>query len=223
MIALGADAFDAQQLEQVALERIVLSGQVLVEWGHRCGAASRSVWGFFPGSVACNIMLCWLLGPPASSVLPRRFPILLEDRSCPNHRKPPLPYRRKWSRPDRSRSVAEGQTRTKPKRQPPYHVILWDDQDHTHAYVIVMLQQLFGYPPTKGFQLADEVDRRGRAIVLTTTLEHAELKRDQIRAYGKDALNAECRARCTPRSSPRLRPRQARLGVPIFWSSPVAV
>jgi ATP-dependent Clp protease adaptor protein ClpS len=83
--------------------------------------------------------------------------------------------------------------RTKPKRQPPYHVILWDDQDHTHAYVIVMLQSLFGYPPTKGFQLADEVDRRGRAIVLTTTLEHAELKRDQIRAYGKDILNAECR------------------------------
>ena len=64
-------------------------------------------------------------------------------------------------------------TRTKTKRQPPYHVILWDDQDHSHAYVIVMLQQLFGYPPTKGFQLADEVDRRGRAIVATTTLERA--------------------------------------------------
>jgi len=46
-------------------------------------------------------------------------------------------------------------TRTKTKRQPPYHVILWDDQDHCHAYVIVMLQQLFGYPLTKGFQLAD--------------------------------------------------------------------
>ncbi|HEX4145733.1 MAG TPA: ATP-dependent Clp protease adaptor ClpS [Pirellulales bacterium] len=83
-------------------------------------------------------------------------------------------------------------TRTKAKRQPPYHVILWDDQDHSHAYVIVMLQQLFGYPPTKGFQLADEVDRRGRAIVATTTLERAELKRDQIRAFGKDILNGEC-------------------------------
>ena len=83
--------------------------------------------------------------------------------------------------------------RTKAKRQPPYHVILWDDQDHSHAYVIVMLQQLFGYPPTKGFQLADEVHRRGRAIVATTTLERAELKRDQIRAFGKDILNAECR------------------------------
>jgi ATP-dependent Clp protease adaptor protein ClpS len=80
--------------------------------------------------------------------------------------------------------------REKPKRQPRYNVILWDDQSHTHAYVVVMLQQLFGHAPTKGFQLADEVDRRGRAIVLTTTREHAELKRDQIRAFGKDGLLA---------------------------------
>jgi ATP-dependent Clp protease adaptor protein ClpS len=81
--------------------------------------------------------------------------------------------------------------REKPKRQPRYNVILWDDQSHTHAYVMLMLQQLFGHAPTKGFQLADEVDRRGRAIVLTTTREHAELKRDQIRAFGKDGLLAE--------------------------------
>jgi len=95
--------------------------------------------------------------------------------------------------PDRqTKRRTRSKARTKPKRQPPYHVILWDDQNHTHAYVIVMLQQLFGYPPTKGFQLADEVDRQGRAIVATTTLERAELKRDQIRAFGKDILNAEC-------------------------------
>src|SRR4029077_12995270 len=73
--------------------------------------------------------------------------------------------------------------RKKPKRQPRYNVILWDDQDHTHAYVMVMMQKVFGYPLEKGFQIADEVDSRGRAIVLTTTLEHAELKRDQIHAF----------------------------------------
>ncbi|HEY1784025.1 MAG TPA: ATP-dependent Clp protease adaptor ClpS [Pirellulales bacterium] len=84
------------------------------------------------------------------------------------------------------------ETRTKPKRQPPYHVILWDDPDHTDVYVVVMLQQLFGYPMTRGYQLATEVDTRGRAIVLTTTLEHAELKRDQIRAFGKDILAEDC-------------------------------
>ena len=81
----------------------------------------------------------------------------------------------------------------KPKRQPRYHVILWDDQFHTHAYVMVMMQQIFGHPLSKGFQIADEVDTRGRAIVLTTTREHAELKRDQIHAFGKDALIEKCK------------------------------
>ena len=81
----------------------------------------------------------------------------------------------------------------KPKRQPPYQVILWNDDDHTYDYVIAMLAKLFGHPPEKGYQLADEVNNRGRAVVLTTTREHAELKRDQIHAYGKDQLMANCR------------------------------
>ncbi|MGD9648772.1 MAG: ATP-dependent Clp protease adaptor ClpS [Pirellulales bacterium] len=83
-------------------------------------------------------------------------------------------------------------TKRKPRRQPPYHVVLWNDDDHTHAYVIAMLQKLFGHPPEKGYQLACEVDTRGRAIVLTTTKEHAELKRDQIHAFGKDGLVGDC-------------------------------
>ena len=37
------------------------------------------------------------------------------------------------------------------RRQPPYHVILLDDDDHTFEYVIGMLQQLFGHPREKGF------------------------------------------------------------------------
>jgi ATP-dependent Clp protease adaptor protein ClpS len=86
-----------------------------------------------------------------------------------------------------------GDTRQQPKRQPPYHVVLWNDDDHTYEYVILMLLTLFGYPPEKGFGIAKEVDTRGRVIVLTTTLEHAELKRDQIHAFGKDALIAKCK------------------------------
>lgn len=78
----------------------------------------------------------------------------------------------------------------RPKRQPRYHVILWNDDDHTFEYVILMLKELFGHPVEQGYRLAKEVDTTGRAIVLTTTLEHAELKRDQIKAYGKDALIA---------------------------------
>jgi ATP-dependent Clp protease adaptor protein ClpS len=80
----------------------------------------------------------------------------------------------------------------RPKRQPRYNVILWDDDDHTYDYVTTMMQQLFGYPRERGRQIAKEVDTQGRAIVLTTTREHAELKRDQIHAFGKDAEIARC-------------------------------
>jgi ATP-dependent Clp protease adaptor protein ClpS len=90
-------------------------------------------------------------------------------------------------RPERERAGS------RPKRQPRYSVILWNDEDHSYEYVIAMLAELFGHPPEKGFQLAAEVDTAGRAAVLTTTKEHAELKRDQIHAYGKDILIAECK------------------------------
>jgi ATP-dependent Clp protease adaptor protein ClpS len=77
---------------------------------------------------------------------------------------------------------------SKPKRQPPYNVILHDDDEHTYGYVVRMLGELFGLGVTRAFRLAREVDKTGRAIVATTTLERAELKRDQIHAYGKDIL-----------------------------------
>ena len=80
----------------------------------------------------------------------------------------------------------------KPRRQPRYQVILWNDEDHTYAYVIVMLMELFGHPAEKGYKLAEEVDSHGRTTVLTTTLEHAELKRDQIHAFGRDGLIDAC-------------------------------
>jgi ATP-dependent Clp protease adaptor protein ClpS len=81
----------------------------------------------------------------------------------------------------------------KSQRQPPYHVVLWNDDDHSYEYVITMLMCLFGHTPEKGFLLAKEVDTQGRVIVLTTTREHAELKQDQIHSYGKDALVAGCK------------------------------
>jgi ATP-dependent Clp protease adaptor protein ClpS len=79
------------------------------------------------------------------------------------------------------------------KKQPPYHVILWNDDDHTYEYVIEMLKKLFGHPEPKGFLMAREVDTKGRVIVDTTSLERAELKRDQIHAYGPDPRLARCK------------------------------
>jgi len=80
------------------------------------------------------------------------------------------------------REETEERTRT----QPPYHVVLINDDDHTYEYVILMLLELFGHPLEKGFQMAQEVDKSGRVIVDTTSMERAELKRDQIHAYGPD-------------------------------------
>jgi ATP-dependent Clp protease adaptor protein ClpS len=80
-----------------------------------------------------------------------------------------------------------------PRRQPRYHVVLWDDDDHSYDYVVRMMQELFGHDAERGYQIARTVDTAGRAICLTTTREHAELKRDQIHAYGRDKLITRCR------------------------------
>lgn len=80
----------------------------------------------------------------------------------------------------------------RPEQQPPYHVILLDDDDHTYEYVIGMLRKLFGYTNERAFQLASEVDSTGRVIVDTTTMERAELKRDQILSFGRDWRIARC-------------------------------
>jgi len=83
------------------------------------------------------------------------------------------------------------------RRQPPYNVILLNDDDHTYEYVVRMLKELFGYPVEKGFKLAELVDRTGRAVVLTTSREHAELKQEQIHAYGPDPLLDRCKGSMT--------------------------
>lgn len=82
---------------------------------------------------------------------------------------------------------------TRNKRQPRYHVILWDSDDHSYEYVVEMMQKLFGHAKEQGFVIAKAVDTSGRAICLTTTMEHAELKRDQIHAYGADPFMKKCK------------------------------
>ena len=79
------------------------------------------------------------------------------------------------------------------RKTPRYNVVLWDDSDHSYQYVIGMMASLFGQPKEAGFAIAREVDTKGKAIVLTTTLEHAELKRDQVHAFGPDAMIASCK------------------------------
>ena len=81
----------------------------------------------------------------------------------------------------------------KPRKLPPFNVVLLDDDDHSYDYVIQMLRRVCGHPEERGFQLAKQVDTTGRAIVLTTHREHAELKRDQILGFGADPRMARSR------------------------------
>ena len=89
--------------------------------------------------------------------------------------------------------VPDRQQQQNTKRQPKYHVLLWDDDHHSYEYVIHMMRTLLGHQSERSYEIASEVDSSGRAVCLTTTLEHAELKRDQIHSFGKDNLIAGCK------------------------------
>ncbi|MBA3846145.1 MAG: ATP-dependent Clp protease adaptor ClpS [Planctomycetes bacterium] len=69
---------------------------------------------------------------------------------------------------------------------PRWHVVLLNDDDHTYDYVIEMLGAVFAHPIEQAFAMAREVDVNGRVIVDTTSRERAELKQEQVHAFGKD-------------------------------------
>jgi ATP-dependent Clp protease adaptor protein ClpS len=67
-----------------------------------------------------------------------------------------------------------------------YHVIILNDDEHTFDYVIEMLQAVFNLPYATAMSCTVEADATGSAIVVTTNLEEAERKRDEVHAYGPD-------------------------------------
>jgi ATP-dependent Clp protease adaptor protein ClpS len=86
----------------------------------------------------------------------------------------------------KNQTEAKTDDKKKPKKQPPYAVIVHDDDFHTYEYVIEVLQKVCGHDLQKAFLLTQAVDLTGRAVVWTGTKEVAELKRDQIRGFGPD-------------------------------------
>lgn len=97
---------------------------------------------------------------------------------------------------DRVDAPHETIVRPKPRKKPQsklpprYNVVLWDDPIHTYDYVIEMMQRLFHHSAIQALKIAEEVDKSGRAICFTTSKEVAELKRDQIQAYGSDPMSS---------------------------------
>jgi ATP-dependent Clp protease adaptor protein ClpS len=84
--------------------------------------------------------------------------------------------------PGRTRPLPE----TDPAIEPPWHVILLDDDTHTYDYVIEMLMTLFDHSLKTAFKMARTVDECGRVIVATVHQELAELRQEQIQTYGPD-------------------------------------
>lgn len=82
------------------------------------------------------------------------------------------------------RTHANPETRT--RQEPPYNVIILNDEDHTFDYVIELLCKVFRHSLDTAQKLTWDVHSKGRAIALTTHKEHAELKRDQVLSYGRD-------------------------------------
>ena len=81
-------------------------------------------------------------------------------------------------------------TDARPKRQPPYAVILHNDPINNFDYVVRVLQKVFHYGTGKCFWLTLKAHVGGRCIVWTGTLEVAELKVQQVQDCGPDPTKA---------------------------------
>jgi ATP-dependent Clp protease adaptor protein ClpS len=82
-------------------------------------------------------------------------------------------------------------------REPLWHVVLLDDDEHSYDYVIEMLCKLFFKTVEEALRHAIEVDTTGRTIVLTCERSAAEFARDQIHAYGADPRIPRCKGSMT--------------------------
>lgn len=87
-------------------------------------------------------------------------------------------------------AVKDATAPARTKQPPLWNVILLDDDDHSYEYVMRMMLTLFGHPLERGYTIACEVDSAGRAICATYHKELAELKQEQVHAFGRDPLMA---------------------------------
>ena len=82
--------------------------------------------------------------------------------------------------------LPEEDTETRTRRQPPYAVILHNDDLNGMDFVVDVLRKVFTYASEKCLQLMMEAHEKGRCVVWVGTMEVAELKADQIHSCGAD-------------------------------------
>lgn len=72
------------------------------------------------------------------------------------------------------------------RRQPPYVVLIHNDDFNSQEFVVRVLQEVFHYPIEKCVDLMLEAHDQGRAVVWRGAMEVAELKADLITGFGPD-------------------------------------
>jgi ATP-dependent Clp protease adaptor protein ClpS len=82
-------------------------------------------------------------------------------------------------------------TETRTRRQPPYAVILHNDDISSMDWVMLVLRKVFGYGVEKCYELMLEAHETGRSVVWIGSLEVAELKADLIIGCGADPSTAD--------------------------------
>ena len=70
--------------------------------------------------------------------------------------------------------------------------LVYYDRVETTVRPGLMLMKVFGFPPTRGYEHAKEVDSAGRTLLITTSQEHAELKQEQVHSFGPDPFVKKC-------------------------------
>ena len=72
------------------------------------------------------------------------------------------------------------------RRVPPYHVILENDEHHSHMFVVSVLCKALGHSVERAYELMLQAHHQGRAVVWTAPREVAELKVEQIATFRED-------------------------------------
>jgi ATP-dependent Clp protease adaptor protein ClpS len=90
--------------------------------------------------------------------------------------------------PETERPDIDPRERTKPKRQPPYAVILHNDDLNGMDFVVSVICKVFKYTWLHATWLMLKAHASGRCIVWTGSREVAELKAEQLKSCGADPM-----------------------------------
>jgi len=81
----------------------------------------------------------------------------------------------------------------RPKKEPRYHVLLYNDDFNTIQFVVAVLLRVLNCTFEQAVQMMAEAHNTGQAIIYTGSLTQAELVRDKILGHSPDSQSpADC-------------------------------